>query len=59
MTWFITIYMMVLASISYAWDYLERMIYGFAQESIVDTVAGLYIAWRITLAIADRMYDDM
>ena len=59
MTWFITIYIMVLGLLSYAWDYLEKMIYGYAQESIIDTIAGIYIAWRITLAIVDHMYDRM
>lgn len=50
---FIMGYMMVLSAISHVWEYIEVRLYGYSQHSIVDAVAGVYIAWRIMVTIVD------
>ncbi len=40
----IMIFILMLLVICGAWRWLEEALYGFAQESAVDTVAGLFIA---------------
>lgn len=54
MMMFIFVYLMVLGTISWAWECIEIMVHGSSQHSIVDSVIAMYIAFRIVVRIFEE-----
>lgn len=44
--------------VAFAWHAVEINLYGYSQPSIVDTVAGLYIAWKLAGWATEEMEDE-
>lgn len=40
-------WLVMLLLTAFAWQAVEINLYGYSQPSVVDTVAGMYIAWRL------------
>ncbi len=55
----LTLYMIFLIVLTVAWRWLENEVYGFSQESFVDSICCIYVAYSLATSIENRIHKTL